>query len=110
MHARESPYRHLQNEGVVYRAGWQTDCQPEGGIMPHGIGIVMIAPALSTEQNARAKQIGQIMDNILLATRVSQLRYHSLNDPAAVEDLAQGYSAGIPWSAAPPDFRCEAIG
>ena len=76
-------------------SGSRADRQPEGGIVPERISVVMVAPALGDEQNACADEGGEVMDDILLAPRIGQLRDHPLDDAAAFHDLAQRHDTGI---------------
>jgi hypothetical protein len=77
--------------GVVERgaSGGRTGRQPEGRIVPERISVVVVAPALRGEQNARPDQRGEVMDDILPPPRIGQLRDHLLDDAAPLEDLTQ---------------------
>ena len=76
--------RHIERRAP----GGRADRQPEGGIVPERARVVVIAPAVGGEQDARPDERGEVMDDILLAPRIAEPRRHPLDDAAALEDLA----------------------
>ena len=76
--------------GAIERhaAGGPIGRQPEGRIVPERVRIVVIAPALGSEQVARPDQRDEIMDDILRAPRIRELRGDPLDEAAPLRDLA----------------------
>jgi hypothetical protein len=89
--------------GAVERPapGPRTDRQPEGRIVPEHVGVVMVAPALGGEQDARPDERGEVMDDVLLAARITELRSHPPHDAAPLQDLAQHHGPVRQACAAP---------
>ena len=75
--------------------GRRTGRQPERGIVPERVRVVVIAPAPGGKQNARPDERGEVVDDILLAPRVLELRTHPLDDAAPLQDLAQDDGPGV---------------
>mgnify|MGYP006274009039 CR=1 FL=1 len=98
--ARQRGLRGQAMGAVERRApGRRTGRQPEGGIVPERVRVVVVAPALGGEQDARPDQRGEVMDDILLAPRIRELWDHPLDDAALFHDLAQDHGPGVPGQA-----------
>ena len=97
--------------GTVERGapGGRTDRQPKGGIVPERVRVVVIAPALGGEQDARPDERGEVVDDILLPPRIAEPRRHPLDDAAALQDLAQHHGPGVTGQPLDPAFDAQGL-
>jgi len=58
-------------------------------MVAQGIGIIMVAPAPSREQNAGADQGRQIMRDVRPAARIRQPSRHPANDATGLKNVPQ---------------------
>ena len=100
--ARQCGLRGEDMGAVERRApGGRPGRQPEGGIVPERVRIVVIAPALGCEQHARPDQRGEVVDDVLLPPRIAELGRHPFDDAAPLHDLAQHHGTVRQAYAAP---------
>jgi hypothetical protein len=66
-------------------------CQPQCGIEPQRIGVVLVTPALCEEQQHGAQQVGQGIGHQMRLAWIVQPFCQPFNDPTALHHLAHDH-------------------
>lgn len=77
--------------------------------MTQRVGVVLVAPPLADQDEARAQKIGERMDDELLNTRIGRFRREVLNQTGVFKYLAQQHRAGVAGAAFRADLDRQAM-
>jgi hypothetical protein len=80
-----------QRRGAT-RAG---DGEPQGGIEPQRVGIVLVAPALGEQDEHGAQQVGQRVGDEVRLPRIDEALRQPADDAGSLERLPQQHGAGV---------------